>query len=154
LNIKKITAENYYQFDDMVYRRMHGREREDSDYIISDEIRCELSNDNLYMYGVELNFKMIGWISLIYMPKVGKYNGRGHIYVDELWIEPTYRGKGYSKVLMDKADELCLRLNALGIRLYVSQDNVSAKCLYENCGYNYSGQSLFMTKEIVYKCKI
>ena len=25
---------------------------------------------------------------MFYMAKVGKYNGHGHIYVDELWVEP------------------------------------------------------------------
>lgn len=50
--------------------------------------------------------RYVGWISLIYMPKAGKWNGHGHIYVDELWIEPSFRGQGLAKALMRKADEL------------------------------------------------
>lgn len=40
------------------------------------------------------------------MPKVGKYNGFGHVYVDELWIHPSYRRNGLAYELMKKAEAL------------------------------------------------
>ena len=78
--------------------------------------------------------------------KVGRFNGYGHIYVDELWVEPTFRGRGIAKCLMKKADELLTKSNSAGIRLYVNQNNKSAKDLYERCGFSYTCKSLFMEK--------
>lgn len=147
MELVRVSKDNYQMFDNMVYFRMTGEERVcHDDYHVSVAIANELENDNLYLYAIVMDNKMVGWISLIYMPKVGRFNGKEHVYVDELWVNPTYRGKGLSKLLMSKADELKSSLNAIGIRLYVSHDNETAKGLYESCGFNYSGKAFFMEK--------
>lgn len=81
------------------------------------------------------------------MPKVGKWKGHGHIYVDELWVEPNFRGQGLAKALMKKADELKMELEATGIRLYVNVNKTAAKKLYERCGYLEEGQAYYMEKQ-------
>lgn len=68
------------------------------------------------------------------------------IYVDELWIEPNFRGQGFAKALMKKADELETELGATGARLYVNVNNPIAQKLYESCGYKEDGQAYFMEK--------
>ena len=145
-SIKKITVENYSKFDDMIYWRINGEQRIHRENNASDEIKNELSNPNLSIYVAEANDIFVGWISLIYMPKVGRFNGKGHIYVDELWVEPSYRNKGIAKSLMYKADELVARYNATGIRLYVNSNNPSAKNLYQKCGFESDGQAEYMEK--------
>ncbi|MBR4342219.1 MAG: GNAT family N-acetyltransferase [Lachnospiraceae bacterium] len=145
-NIERIDETNYCRFDDMVFRREKGYDRATSDTPISDNIKNELANPNLYVYAIEDENRYVGWISLIYMPKVGKWNGNGHLYVDELWIDPEYRGKGLGKALMKKADEMKKELKATGIRLYVNVDNYSAINLYKNCGFLEAGQTYFMEK--------
>lgn len=149
MEIIRVDEENYHLFDDMIFWRINGRERDEKEKLkveVSDEVWKELANPNLYIYSVLIAGKMVGWMSLIYMPKVGKFNGRGHIYIDELWVEPLFRGRGFGKKLMKKADELLKELNGIGIRLYVSQDNESAIACYETCGYTYSGKTYFMEK--------
>lgn len=147
VNTVRIDKDNYHLFDDMIYWRVNGQERSD-EYApsISKEIKEELDNQNLYIYAVTIVEKMVGWISLIYMPKVGKFKGRGHIYVDELWVEPSRRGRGLGMVLMNKAEDLCTELDCTGIRLYVSRDNDSAIGLYKECGYDITGDTYFMEK--------
>ncbi len=66
--------------------------------------------------------------------------------MDELWVQPDYRGKGLAKALMKKADELKQNYNATGVRLYVNVNNPTAKGLYESCGYVEDGQAYFMEK--------
>lgn len=144
--IERIDVTNYCRFDDMVFRRENGYDRVSSDSQVSEKIKKELANQNLYVYAIEVEDRQVGWISLIYMPKVGKWNGNGHVYVDELWIDPEYRGKSLGKALMAKADELKTELKAAGIRLYVSVDNPSALNLYKHCGFEESGQTYFMVK--------
>ena len=146
--IRKITENNYNKFDDMVFWRDNGYEREESYAEISEQIKKQLSNPDFYVYAVELENRFVGWISLTYIPKVGKWNGYGHIYVDELWVHPDYRGRGFAKALMKKADELKIKMNATGIRLYVNVNNPTAQKLYERCGYIEDGKAYFMEKNL------
>ena len=110
-------------------------------------MKKELTNPNLYVYAVMAESRYVGWISLIYISKVGsRWNGHGHVYIDELWVEPTFRGRGFAKALMKKADDLKRELEATGIRLYVNVNNPTAKKLYEHCDYQEDGQAYFMEK--------
>ncbi len=144
--IQKVDVNNYSLFDDMVFWRANGFEREPLYVPVAGAIKKELENPNLYIYAVMVNNRYVGWISLIYMPKVGKWKGHGHIYVDELWVEPNFRGQGLAKALMQKADELKTKLKAAGVRLYVNVNNPTAKKLYDSCGYLEDGQAYFMEK--------
>jgi ribosomal protein S18 acetylase RimI-like enzyme len=105
-NIVKVDSGNYTLFDDMIYWRMNDIERIPSKEQVSKSILNELENPNLYIYAIEAEGRYVGWISLIYMPKVGRFNGHGHIYVDELWIEPSYRRNGFAYELMRQAEVL------------------------------------------------
>lgn len=144
--IDKIDSNNISLFDDMIFWRENGFEREATNMPASDQLKMELANSNLYVYASKVDNRYVGWISLIYMPKIGKWKGRGHVYVDELWIATPFRGKGLAKALMKKADDLKRDLDAAGLRLYVNINNPTAKKLYESCGYHEDGQAYFMEK--------
>ena len=144
--IEKIDAKNHSLFDDMVFWRENGYERESSQEPVSEQIKKELLNPDLYVYAVKVDGRYVGWISCVYIAKVGKWKGHGHIYVDELWVEPSFRGNGFAKALLKKADELKEKFNATGIRLYVNINNPVAQNLYEACGYIENGRAIFMEK--------
>ncbi len=144
--IEKIEESNYNLFDDMVFWRKNGFERISEKSPVSEKIKKELSNPYFYAYAVKTENKFVGWISLIYLPKIGLWQGKGHIYVDELWVEPSFRGNGFAKELMKKADELKEEFDATGVRLYVNFNNPVAKNLYEKCGYEEAGSAYFMEK--------
>lgn len=146
-SIEKIDINNYSLFDDMVFWRESGFERAPSKTPASEQMKKELENPNLYVYAVMAEGRYVGWISLTYLPKLGsRWNGHGHVYIDELWVEPAFRGKGVAKALMKKADDLKMALEATGIRLYVNVNNPAAKKLYEQCGYREDAQAYFMEK--------
>lgn len=48
--IERIDSDNYHKFEDMVYWRMNGIERLPVSGPISQEVKKELSNPNLYVY--------------------------------------------------------------------------------------------------------
>ncbi|MBE6816070.1 MAG: GNAT family N-acetyltransferase [Ruminococcaceae bacterium] len=144
--IEKIDENNHSLFDDMVFWRENGYEREPSQEPVSEQIKKELLNPDLYVYAVKVDGRYVGWISCVYIAKVGKWKGHGHIYVDELWVEPSFRGNGFAKALLKKADELKDKFNATGIRLYVNVNNPVAQNLYETCGYVEDGRAIFMEK--------
>lgn len=146
--IDRIDAANYSRFDDMVFWRQNGCEREPSQTPVSEQMKKALANPNLQVYAAMVDKRYVGWISLVYIPKIGsRWNGHGHVYVDELWVEPGFRGRGLAKALMKKADDLKTEWDAVGIRLYVNVNNPTAQKLYERCGYLEDGQAYFMEKE-------
>lgn len=140
----KVDANNYHLFDDMVFWRINNKER--SEYNKDVNVPEELSNPNLHIYAVKSDDKFVAWISLVYIPKVGRISINGHIFVDELWVEPTYRKHGFAELLMKKADELSIRMNSKGCRLYVDVNNQAALNLYEKSGYKSYSTSYFMQK--------
>lgn len=145
--IEKIDAECYSLFEDMVFWRENGFEREPSQMPIPEQVLKELRNPNLHVYAVMIDRRYVGWISLIYIPKIGsRWHGHGHIYIDELWVAPNFRGRGLAKALMKKADDLKSELNATGIRLYVNVNNPNARHLYEHYDFLESGKAYFMEK--------
>ena len=148
-SIERICESNYCAFDDMIYWRENGFERQRVPQPVPECMRSELANPNLYVYAAKAENRYVGWISLIYIPKIGsRWNGRGHVCVDELWVAPPFRGRGIAKALMQKADALKADMNATGIRLYVNVNNPAAQKLYERCGYIEDGKACFMEKRI------
>lgn len=136
VNIERINKSNYHKFNDMVFWRINGVERsaeekEQSRKTIFKEAYDELEHEDFYVYAAKYKDKFIGWISLVYMPKIGKWH-KGVIYVDELWTAPEFRRKGVAYKLMNKASELQRRIGAVSIRLYTN--GIAAQKLYEKCG--------------------
>ncbi|MGE5579266.1 MAG: GNAT family N-acetyltransferase [Bacillota bacterium] len=152
IEIVRVDDHNYPKFDDMVFWRMSGRERTDVERL--GEAPCDfageraaLANPNLFVYAAHDSGKFVGWISIVYLPKVGRLKGLGHLYVDELWVEPTYRRRGIAARLLKVADELLDKTASAGVRLYVNTDNPGAKRLYEKCGFRVCDTAYFMEKD-------
>lgn len=144
--IVRIAKENYPLFEDMVFWRENGFERRNLSASTPKRMKKELKNSNLFVYAVEIEDRFVGWISLVYIPKIGKWKRGGHVYVDELWVAPPFRGLGLSKILMERAEALRKRLGAVGIRLYVNVENQIAQNLYCSCEYAEAGHAIFMEK--------
>ena len=144
--VVKVTAENYSLFQDLVVWRQTGSRQAFAGEPLSRQIEHELENPNLHLYAARGPDCFVGWISLVYIPKVGKWGGRGHLYVDELWVAPEYRRRGIGTALLAMADRVKTELRATGIRLYVNIDNPAARRLYEKSGFLESGKAHFMEK--------
>jgi len=140
--IIRVSQDNYSKFDAMVYWRINKREQEQ----IRMDWPKEIENTNLHVYAIEVEEKFVGWTSMIFIPKVGIVNRKGYVYVEELWIQESYRRKGYARLLMEKANEVAIHYDASGIRLGVNVENPNALDLYKKCGYHVTGQAYTMEK--------
>ena len=143
--IERITENNYPAFADMTYWRKNGTERTGVNTIPSDMVKKHLADKNFRVYSAKADGRFVGWISLVFMPKIS-WTDSGFVYVDELWVQEDYRGKGIATALMAKADKMKEELSAIGVRLYANVNNPVAKVLYEKCGYGYEGTAEFMEK--------
>jgi ribosomal protein S18 acetylase RimI-like enzyme len=147
--IVRVEKSNYLRFDNMVFHRINERERtefENKNVLINEMVYKTLEDKNLYIFAAQIKDKFIGWVSSVYIPKIGKTNGLGHLFIDELWVNPDYRNNGIAYKLMEKASEISKELNALGLRLYVNSENNEAFSLYKKLGYVNKGMAFFMEK--------
>lgn len=146
ITIERITKSNYHMFDDMVYWRTNGFERTEDEKdknkdITFEDAFSELDHQGFYVFAALYEGRFVGWIMLIYIPKIGKWN-RGIIFVEELWTVPEFRRRGIAMKLMDKAYEVQNETGAIKVRLYT--DNMPAQKLYEKCGLRVTNKAVFM----------
>lgn len=55
--------------------------------------------------------------------------------LNDLYVNENYRGKGYSKALIEEAKELCRSSNACGVLLETGKSNAIGNRLYPACGF-------------------
>ena len=151
--IERITRENYHMFDDMVSWRIKGVEltKEEKEANKSNEfieVYKELEHPGFYAYGALCDGRFVGWISIMYTPKIGRRRWKkGVIYVDELWTAPEYRGRGIAKQLIRKAFDCQKETGAVEVRLYVGEDNMVAQELFKKCGLQMMWKATYMKSE-------
>ena len=152
-SIVRINKENYPLYDDMVFSRVNDRERSPEEREESHDYGSNLTalaDNNLRVYAAKVGEKFVGWIAAVFIPKIGhpNYGGKGHLFIDELWTDPAFRRCGIAHALMTEAEKAAKEMNAVGLRLYVGDDNPGALALYTKCGYRDRGNDAhFMDKE-------
>jgi len=138
-------------FDNMVFYRGHGRYKNKEELKEKQDFNSyytALRIQTFYVFAVQVEEQFVGYIFINYLPKVGITNGRGWLYIDDLWVNPNFRRKGIANALMKKADNLSKEMNTAGLRLYVNTENPDGISLYKKCGYVQKfGTALFMEKE-------
>jgi len=141
---------NYQMFDDMIFYRANGRYKSNAELNVPHDFTEQyaiLENDLLITYAVEVENKFVGYISIVYIPKIGKPNNNGYIFIEDLWINPDYRRLGFAEVLMKAVEGYAQKNNIYGLRLYVSTDNNAGMALYKKCGFtNPFGEAMLMER--------
>lgn len=79
-----------------------------------------------------LDEKEIGF-SLFY-ESFAAYVGKGGIFIDDLYIEPEYRGKGYGKALIQRMAEIALERDCGRLEWYCLRDNKPSMEFYQHMG--------------------
>lgn len=62
----------------------------------------------------------------------------GWLHITSLWVEATFRGRGYGTRLLHNAEQYALDKGCFGSTL--DTHNADAKCLYEKHGYEVFGK--------------
>jgi len=76
-----------------------------------------------------------------------EYRGRD-AFVDELYVEQEFRGRGIGRRAMEFVEEVARELGVNAVHLEVSRDNDAALELYRRAGYVDHGRYL-MTKWLI-----
>lgn len=92
--------------------------------------------------------KVLGWnVTEEEMETIPGETSDEEYYLDTLAILPEYRGRGYSKALIEDALERAVREN-LPLGLLVADDNNKARNIYEKMGFKPVGRRLFAGEEM------
>lgn len=68
--------------------------------------------------------------------------------LNDLFVEPKYRGQGYSKALIETAKELCRETGAAGMSLETAKDNFVGNQLYPATGWTLDSDHNFYYLEV------
>ena len=121
------------------YRVFYGKE---SNVDISKNfLESRLSNKDSEVFICELDNILIGFVQLYPLfssTRVSKY-----WLLNDLFVDSKYRGKGYWKLLIDKAKELVKDSNACGMMLETEKSNKIGNNLYPKTGFEKNDSSNF-----------
>ena len=121
------------------YRMFYGKE---SNTIVSKNfLENRLSNKDSKLFICEVNNILTGFVQLYPLfssTRVSKY-----WLLNDLFVDSKYRGKGYSKLLINKAKELVKKSNACGMMLETEKSNKIGNNLYPKTGFKINQLSNF-----------
>jgi len=87
------------------------------------------STENNYFYNIKKNGKLLGYLWLW-------FNSENHnLFLPEVYIKETYRGKGIGELAMKFYEEKAKELNAKKLKLHVFGHNTNAQGLYKKLGF-------------------
>lgn len=103
--------------------------------------------DNAYAtyWVLECAGVVIGSVSVV--KEWSDWNARYYWWIQSMFIEANYRGKGLIKRLLEAVQQEAKNANALQLRLYVHKDNASAIRAYRKNGFHSSDYQI-MTMDI------
>ena len=101
-----------------------------------EELINKLSEDNFYVYVGEISKKVVAYaMCIIELPKFTHTMKKVKtMYIDDIEVNPEYRGQGLGRELFEYLKEEAKRLNCYNITLNEWEGNDGARKFYEKLG--------------------
>ena len=113
------------------YRMFYGKK---SDLKVANEfLRSRIENKDSKIFVCDLNNEFCGCVQLYPIfssTRVSKY-----WLLNDLFVDIKKRGKGYSKLLIDRSKELVIESKACGMMLETEKSNDIGNMLYPSTGF-------------------
>ena len=113
------------------YRMFYGKK---SDLKVANEfLRSRIENKDSKIFVCDLNNELSGFVQLYPIfssTRVSKY-----WLLNDLFVDIEKRGKGYSKLLIDRSKELVIQSEACGMMLETEKSNDIGNMLYPSTGF-------------------
>ncbi len=141
IEIIRITSHIYPEFLDMINWRIKGKRA--SELRATGEllpytqeqlqyVKC-LDSNYFWVFAAKINGEMVGYLNASLIPKPDSRIGT--LFVDEVWTQELYRGRGVAKALIKKIIEVGREINIWEVRLTVDIDNPAARKVYTGAGF-------------------
>jgi ribosomal protein S18 acetylase RimI-like enzyme len=97
--------------------------------------RCDQFTGKLFV--AETDSRVVGFVSVLAScrSEAPDDDAGPFAYVDDLVVLPQYRGQGYGRALLDRAEAYAAAHGRSTLRLRVKGDNHSARGFYARAGY-------------------
>lgn len=141
MNIREVKTSDLDQLSILFnsYRIFYGKE---SNIDISKKfLESRISNKDSKMFICEVNNILTGFVQLY--PLFSSVRVSKYWLLNDLFIDSESRGKGYSKLLIDRAKELVLESLACGMMLETEKSNKIGNSLYPKTGFKINDLSNF-----------
>ena len=141
MNIREVKTSDLDQLSILFnsYRIFYGKE---SNIDISKKfLESRISNKDSKMFICEVNNILTGFVQLY--PLFSSVRVSKYWLLNDLFIDSEFSGKGYSKLLIDRAKELVLESGACGMMLETEKSNKIGNSLYPKTGFKINDLSNF-----------
>ncbi|MDN4014367.1 GNAT family N-acetyltransferase [Chryseobacterium gambrini] len=106
----------------------------DSDIPAAEKFLTErIENNDSEIFVAENEGKLVGFVQLY--PLFSSTRMKRYWLLNDLYVNENYRGKGFSKQLLEASKELAKSTDAAGILLETGKSNDIGNKLYPSCGF-------------------
>lgn len=106
----------------------------DSDIPAAEKFLTErIENNDSEIFVAENEGKLVGFVQLY--PLFSSTRMKRYWLLNDLYVNENYRGKGFSKQLIEASKELAKSTDAAGILLETGKSNDIGNNLYPSCGF-------------------
>lgn len=145
-SIRKANLQDLAQLSQLFdeYRTFYHKS---SDFSAAQQFLSErLQNNDSEIFVVEEDGKLGGFVQLY--PLFSSTRMKRYWLLNDLYVNPNFRGKGYSKVLIEEAKVLCRTSDSCGMYLETGKDNQIGNQLYPGAGFKKYDEVNFYEWEI------
>jgi GNAT superfamily N-acetyltransferase len=132
-NTRKATINNLSQLAELFdqYRVFYHK---DSDIPAAENFLKErFEHKDSEIFVAESEGKLVGFVQLY--PLFSSTRMKRYWLLNDLYVNENYRGKGFSKELIEESKELAKSTNAAGVLLETGKSNDIGNQLYPACGF-------------------
>ncbi|MDQ1095283.1 MULTISPECIES: GNAT family N-acetyltransferase [Chryseobacterium] len=92
-----------------------------------------IENGDSKIFVAEIEERLVGFVQLY--PLFSSTRMKRYWLLNDLFVNESYRGKGFSKKLIEQAKEMAQSTDACGILLETGKSNDIGNKLYPSCGF-------------------
>lgn len=132
-NTRKVTIQDLPQLAELFdqYRVFYYKESDIS--AAENFLKQRIENKDSEIFVAESEGKLTGFVQLY--PLFSSTRMKRYWLLNDLYVNENYRGKGFSKELIEEAKQLAKSTNAFGILLETGKSNDIGNQLYPSCGF-------------------
>lgn len=145
-NIRKATQDDLIQLSQLFdeYRMFYHKT---SDISGAEQFISErLENNDSEIFVAEDGSQLVGFTQLY--PLFSSTRMKRYWLLNDLYVNPNFRGKGFSKALIEEAKVLCRTSDSCGMYLETGKENMIGNQLYPSVGFKKYDEVNFYEWEI------
>ena len=131
MKVRKIASTDYDQWLDLWRGYLEFYKSEVSDEITANTWhKLNDSKSLITGFAAEVDSKVYGIAHCFLRPST--WHPVGYLYLEDLFVDPTYRGAGVGRALLGKAAESGKEIGAERLYWITKEDNAQARALYDS----------------------